>query len=73
MSRKPSGEFNQNQYINDFIKEKYDRINLLVPAGKKAVIAKRAAEKEQSTNAYINALIDEDLKKGAAAKRETEE
>lgn len=73
MSRKPSGEFNQNQYINDFIKEKYDRINLLVPAGKKAVIAAWAAEKGQSTNAYINALIDEDLKKGAAAKREAGE
>ena len=32
MPRKASGEFNQNQYINDFIKEKYDRINLTVPA-----------------------------------------
>lgn len=61
MPRKASGEFNQNQYINDFIKEKYDRINLTVPAGKKAVIAARATEKGQSTNAYINALIDADL------------
>lgn len=61
MPRKASGEFNQNRYINDFIKEKYDRINLTVSAGKKAVIAARAAEKGQSTNAYINGLIDRDL------------
>lgn len=28
-------EFNQNQYINKYIKEKYDRINLTMKAGKK--------------------------------------
>ncbi len=36
MPRKPSGEFNQSQYINDFMKKNYDRINLTVPAGKKS-------------------------------------
>lgn len=61
MPRKPSGEFNQSQYINDFMKKNYDRINLTVPAGKKAVIAAQAAGRGQSTNAYINELIDRDL------------
>lgn len=63
MPRKPSGEFNQSQYINDFMKKNYDRINLTVPAGKKAVIAERAASKGKSTNAYINDLIDADLER----------
>lgn len=62
MPRKPSGDFDKSRYINGFIKEKYDRINLLVPSGKKAIIAARAAEKKQSINAYINALIDADIK-----------
>ena len=30
-------EFNQIEYINNYIKEKYDRINLVVPAGSKQV------------------------------------
>lgn len=63
MPKKASGEFNQNQYINDFMKKNYDRINLTVPAGKKAIIAERAASKGKSTNAYINDLIDKDLEK----------
>jgi uncharacterized protein YgfB (UPF0149 family) len=64
MARKASGEFNQNQYINDYIKEKYDRINLTVPAGKKAIIADRAAAVGKSVNAYLNGLIDTDLENG---------
>lgn len=63
MPKKASGEFNQNQYINDFIKERYDRINLTVPAGMKATIKSWAAAEGKSVNEYINGLINEDLKK----------
>lgn len=52
------GKFNQNQYINQFIKEKYDRVNLTLPAGKKEVLRAAAAAKGQSMNEFINALID---------------
>lgn len=55
-------EFNQIEYINNYIKKKYDRINLVVPAGNKQVIKSRAAQKGKSVNQYINDLIDEDLK-----------
>ena len=41
-------EFNQIEYINNYIKKKYDRINLVVPAGSKQVIKSRAAQKCQS-------------------------
>ena len=36
-------EFNQIEYINNYIKEKYDRINLVVPAGNKQVIKNEKA------------------------------
>ena len=55
-------EFNQIEYINNYIKKKYDRINLVVPAGSKQVIKSRAAQKGKSVNQYINELIDNDLK-----------
>lgn len=70
MARKASGKFDQNQYINDYIKEKYDRINLTVPAGKKAIISDRAAAAGKSVNAYINGLIDSDLEKSETETRE---
>lgn len=55
-----SGEFNQISYQNEYIKEKYDRINLTVPKGRKEEIKKKAAAAGQSVNEYINALIDND-------------
>lgn len=37
-----SGEFNQISYQNEYIKEKYDRINLTVPKGRKEEIKKES-------------------------------
>ncbi len=54
-------EFNQNQYINKYIKEKYDRINLTMKAGKKEKIKSAASKRDMSVNEYINCLIDNDL------------
>lgn len=54
-------EFNQNQYINKYIKEKYDRINLTMKAGKKVKIKSAASKRGMSVNEYINCLIDNDL------------
>ena len=54
-------EFNQNQYINKYIKEKYDRINLTVKAGKKEKINSAASKRGMSVHEYINCLIDNDL------------
>lgn len=50
-------KFDQIAYQNQFIKEKYDRINLTVPKGKKAVIKERASVAGQSVNEYINQAI----------------
>lgn len=56
--------FDQNKYINEFAKEKYDRIPLQVPKGHKDIILQHAtARGYKSINAYIKALIEEDMKK----------
>ena len=56
--------FNQTKYVNDYTKEKYDRIQVLVIKGDKEKI-KAAAEKKgyKSTNDYIKALIYADIEK----------
>lgn len=48
-------------YQNDFISRAYDRINLTLPKGYKDKIRERIGE--ESVNAYIKRLIDEDMKK----------
>lgn len=50
-------EFNQVEYQNKFINEKYDRINLTVPKGEKAIIKEKAAAAGESVNKYINQAI----------------
>lgn len=63
MSRKPkNGVFESSAYINTYIKEKYDRINLTVPAGQKAVIEKHAKAAGKSVNEFIRDLIYKELK-----------
>lgn len=58
------GEFNQQKYINEYMKEKYDRCIFNVPKGRKAVIEEHyKAKGYKSLNAYVNALIDTDMGK----------
>lgn len=47
------------QYKNDFIKEKYDRLNLTFPKGKKEEYQAKAAKAGLSLNALINKLLEE--------------
>lgn len=51
-------KFDQFSYQNKFIKEKYDRVNLIIPKGKKEKIKAAAAAEGKSVNDYINAAID---------------
>ena len=53
--------FDQIAYQNAYIKEKYDRISLTVPKGRKAEIKKKASAMGKSVNEYINSLVDRDL------------
>ena len=61
--------FNQSVYQNDYIRRKYDRVNLTMPKGQKEIVRQRAKSKGQSVNEYINALIAADL---AAGQKETD-
>ena len=54
--------FNQSKYANEFAKEKYDRLNIQVPKGKKSIIEEHYKNKGyKSLNAYVNDLIDRDM------------
>ena len=58
--------FNQSKYANEFAKEKYDRLNIQVPKGRKAIIETHWKEKGyKSLNSYINDLINKDIDQGA--------
>ena len=46
------------KYNNEFNKEKYDRISLMVKSGKKEIIKEKAAVNNESVNAFINRAID---------------
>lgn len=58
------------QYKNQYISEKYDRINLTVPKGQKEQIAERAAAQGLSVNSYINNLIKADMEGPKTKKKE---
>lgn len=48
----------QQKAVNKYMKNNYDRINLVMPKGKKEVIQSHAAQRGESVNAYINRAID---------------
>ena len=62
---------------NRYIAKAYDRINLTVPKGKKETIQAHAAAQGESTNAFINRAIDnqisQDRRKGPSEAPESTE
>lgn len=52
------------KYNNEYNKQAYDRLNIQVPKGQKAVIENHWKTKGyKSLNAYVNALIQADMEK----------
>lgn len=51
------------KYNNEFNKQAYDRISLMVAKGKKEIIQKKAKENGESLNSFINRAIDSLLDK----------
>lgn len=62
MPRAKSGEFNQIAYQNEYNKLNYDRIEIKVPKGKKAVIKEAATAAGQSLNEFITQAVEERMK-----------
>lgn len=52
----------QQKCVNKYIDTHYDRINLTVPKGTKEQIQSAAQTNGESVNAFINRLIDTELK-----------
>lgn len=63
MPRTKTGEFNQIAYQNEFNKRNYDRIEIKVPKGRKAVIKAAATVAGQSVNEFIAKAIDERMER----------
>lgn len=61
-SHMPVPKANQRA-VDKYVKNNYDRINVTMPKGKKETIQDCAAAVGQSVNTYINAAIDEKMKR----------
>lgn len=57
----------QQKAVNKYMKSNYDRVNLVMPKGKKDVIQAHAAQQGESVNAYINRAIDEAMHRDDSA------
>ena len=56
----------QQKAVNKYMKQNYDRINLMLPKGKKAVIQDYAAAHGESVNGFINRALDEAMARDEA-------
>ena len=63
MPRTTTGAFNQIAYQYEFNKRNYDRIEIKVPKGRKAVIKAAATAAGQSVNEFIAKAIDERMER----------
>ena len=59
MARPKKEDFNQIKYQNEFNKANYDRVEVNMPKGKKAIFKEASAAAGQSVSEYINQAIDE--------------
>lgn len=57
----------QQKAVNKYMKSNYDRVNLVMPKGKKDIIQAHAAQQGESVNAYINRAIDEAVQRDDSA------
>ncbi|MDO4295001.1 MAG: ribbon-helix-helix domain-containing protein [bacterium] len=56
-------EFDQFKYQNEFNKMNYDRVEIIVPKGQKAVIKEFAKAAGQSVSEYISQAVRERMEK----------
>ena len=54
--------FNQNEYIKDYNKQKYDNRSIRFPKGKLEQIKAHAESRGESVNSFINRATDEAMK-----------
>ena len=73
MARAKNEEFNQIKYQNEFKKANYDRVEILVNKGVRAIIKVLAAEAGQNVSEYINQAIKERMERDQRMTAEEQE
>ncbi len=53
----------QQRAVHKYVKEKYDRLELTMPKGKKAEIKAHAESQGESVNAFVNRAINEAIER----------
>ena len=71
MARAKNEEFNQIKYQNEFKKANYDRVEILVKKGERAIIKEIAAG--QNVSEYINQAIKERMERDQRMTAEEQE
>lgn len=56
----------QQRAVHKYVKEKYDRLELTMPKGKKAEIKALADARGESVNGFVNRAIDEAIERDQA-------
>ena len=57
----------QQKAVNKYVREKYDRINVNMPKGKKESVQAHAEAQGESLNGFINRAITETMERDNAA------
>ena len=73
MARAKNEEFNQIKYQNEFKKTNYDRVEILVKKGERAIIKEIAATAGQNVSEYINQAIKERMERDQRMTAEEQE
>ena len=59
----------QQKAVNKYMKENYDRVNLVMPKGRKDAVKAHAEKNGESLNSFINRAIDETMERDEQADR----
>ena len=57
----------QQKAVNKYMKKNYDRVNLVMPKGRKDAIRTHALKNGESLNSFINRAIDEAMERDEQA------
>jgi len=57
----------QQKAVAKYMKENYDRFNLVLPRGRKAELQEHAQQQGESLNAFVNRAIDNQVERDGGA------
>lgn len=62
----------QQKAVHKYVKNNYDRMELTLPKGQKAIIKAHATERGESVNGFVSRAIRETIERDTAAQQEGE-